>query len=626
MDYQGVRQKVGLANIATVPTARLLSSCLGSVGCDFSEYAAQFSTGKTATSPYIYDNSSGTPVPFANNVIPKSKLSPQFLNFLSQLAPYGPNTSGGLGGLVNNYAASGTGALNDDQYDVRGDYTLSERTHVFGRFSRFTDILSGTTIFGQAGGKGFGLNGYAGSSQGKNTSVAAGIDIALNPKLVTDVRLGYFRYNITTHKYDEGVNYATMLGIPNLNKGDIITSGAPGFQLEDPGSYGDSTMNDGAEYGQGLGFNHCDCPLIEHEDQFQIANNWTKTLGNHAVKFGVDLRYARNLRVPSDTDRTGILNFGTGPTGNGSGANGLSFASFALGEVSNFGRYFSTSTNAKEFQKRLFGYIQDTWRAKSNLTINYGARYEYYAPETINAPGNGSLLNLDTGYLQVAGVGGVASDMNISAPKYAFNPRVGVAYEVKPGTVVRAGYGRSFDIGVFGSIFGHAATQNLPVLSSQSLNPTGGDNATNTNYSFTLANGPPNPAQVTVPANGLLPNPGSLVNSHARPTTERLPTLDAWNAAVQQAIGNSWSTTIAYVANKGTHTLGDSSGQQTNPNEATDFRRPNTASQVMHSTTIHPSPPESQVPAAPQTRLTSPVTTELSCPHVPIRSTPRSGA
>ena len=49
----------------------------------------------------------------------------------------------------------------------------------------------------------------AGSSEGKNTSVAAGIDIALNPKLVTDVRLGYFRYNITTHKYDEGVNYAT---------------------------------------------------------------------------------------------------------------------------------------------------------------------------------------------------------------------------------------------------------------------------------------------------------------------------------------------------------------------------------------------------------------------------------
>ena len=46
--------------------------------------------------------------------------------------------------------------------------------------------------------------------------------------------------------------------------------------------------------------NHCNCPLIEKEDQFQLVNNWTKTIGNHAVKFGADLRYARNLRVPSD--------------------------------------------------------------------------------------------------------------------------------------------------------------------------------------------------------------------------------------------------------------------------------------------------------------------------------------
>ncbi len=582
VDYQGVRQKVGLANIETVPTSFLTQTCLGAVatttgvaGCDFSQYAAQFATPpaggtRTGATPYIYDNSTGKPVAFAGNVIPASRISPQFLNLLKLLQPYAPNTNGTIGSfLVNNYAASGQGSLNDDQYDIRADYTLSQNIHAFGRYSRFTDILAGSPIFGAAGGKGFGLNGYSGQSQGKNGSVAAGVDIAINPSLVTDIRLGYFRYNITTHKYDEGVNFATQLGIPGLNKGDIITSGSPGFQLNDPGSYGNGS--NASVYGQALGFTHCNCPLIEHEDQFQIANNWTKTLGNHAVKFGVDLRYARNLRVPSDTDRSGILNFGTGPTGSGSGTDGLSFATFALGEVTTFGRYVSTSTNAKEFQKRYFGYVQDTWRAKPNLTVNYGLRYEYYAPETINSSAGGSLLNLDTGYLQVAGVGGVASNMNIAPPKYAFNPRIGLAYEVKPGTVVRAGYGRSFDIGVFGSIFGHAATQNLPVLASQQLVPTGGDNANNTNYTFTLASGPPNPVPVTSPASGLLPNPGSLVNSHARPTTERLPTLDAWNAAVQQAIGNSWSTTIAYVANKGTHTLGDSSGNQTNPNEAGDF-------------------------------------------------------
>jgi hypothetical protein len=76
---------------------------------------------------------------------------------------------------------------------------------------------------------------------------------------------------------------------------------------------------------------------------------------------------------------------------------------------------------------------------------------------------------------------------------------------------------------------------------------------------------------VTVPANGLLPNPGNLVSSHSRPSPLRLPTLDAWNLSVQQSITPTLSLTIAYVGNKGTNTLGDLSGQQTNPNEAAIF-------------------------------------------------------
>lgn len=490
VDYQGVRQKVGESAIETVPTARLVNTCLGTAqatggvtGCDFSDYATtqifpNAATSASGTPQIIYNNTTNaagtvTSTPFANNVIPIAQVSPVFINFLTLVknGNYLPNTAGALNGTLNNYTAGGNGALNDDQWDARVDFQISERVHSFGRFSRFTDTLTGSPVLGVLGGHGLGLNGYSGTSLGANDSAAAGVDVALSPKWVFDVRLGYFRYNITTQKYDAGTNFASTLGIPGLNTGSAITSGAPGFQLADPGSFGNGTNN--SVFGQGLGFTHCNCPLIEHEDQYQLANNWTRTLGNHAVKFGVDLRYARNLRVPSDTDRTGILNIGTGPTGSGTGNDGLSFASFALGKVATFGRYFSTSTNAKEFQKRAFGYAQDTWRAKSNLTINYGLRYETYFPEVINQTAGGSLLNLDTGYLQVAGVGGVASNMNIGIPKWAFNPRVGINYEVKPGTVIRAGYGRSFDIGVFGSIFGHAATQNLPVLSSQSLVPTG---------------------------------------------------------------------------------------------------------------------------------------------------------
>ena len=71
-----------------------------------------------------------------------------------------------------------------------------------------------------------------------------------------------------------------------------------------------------------------------------------------------------------------------------------------------------------------------------------------------------------------------------------------------------------------------------------------------------------------VPSSGLLPNPGALVNSRARPNPLRLPTLDAWNASLQQSLTPTLSFTIAYVGNKGTHTLADGSGNTTNPMEA----------------------------------------------------------
>ena len=138
-------------------------------------------------------------------------------------------------------------------------------------------------------------------------------------------------------------------GTPDINIADINVTNATGGP--------NNGQNTGAQFGSGLNINHCNCPLIEKEDQFQIVNNWTKTIGNHEAKFGADLRYARNLRVPSDNDRTGVNNFGNGPTSAGTGTSGLGFASFILGDVTAFNRYTSaetSETNAKEFQPRLF--------------------------------------------------------------------------------------------------------------------------------------------------------------------------------------------------------------------------------------------------------------------------------
>jgi hypothetical protein len=609
-DYQGVRQKVGSSGIGTVPSLLALQSCTGATsasngapGCDFSQYLA-------IPGHQLYDNTKALSIPYPNNIIPLDRLSPQALNLFKLLLANGkvPNTFTTDNGLTSNYAGTGTGIFNSDQWDVRGDTTLGSKTHVFARFSRFTDTLSGASLFGPAGGPGLGIAGYGGVSKGANDSLAAGVDVAINSRLVTDVRLGYFRYNILTHKNDPGNTNLPFLGqnvsgtVPN--QAVAIDFGAPDIDIADvtstsPSGFlsNDNSQNTGPQFGSGLQMNHCNCPLTEKEDQFQLVNNWTKTIGNHAVKFGVDLRYARNLRVPSDTDRTGEDKFANAPTSNNNPAvgpvatGGLGFASFILGDVSSFGRYASTSTNAKEFQPRDYFYVQDTWRATPKLTANLGVRYEYYAPERVNGKGNGALLNLNTGYISVAGEGGIPLNMGVSAAQNTWNPRVGLAYQATPKTVIRAGYGRSFDLGVFGSVFGHVVTQNIPVLANQSLSATGGS----TSYAFNLSDPtnnavpgigkpinatsplanyspPPTNSAGQIPITEIIPGTtssiGSSVAVKARPFTERLPTLDAWNIAVQHSLTSTMTVEAAYVGNKGTHTLSDGDNNNTNPNEA----------------------------------------------------------
>lgn len=167
-------------------------------------------------------------------------------------------------------------------------------------------------------------------------------------------------------------------------------------------------------------------------------------------------------------------------------------------------------------------------------------------PESIDEPGNVSLLNLETGELFVGGVGGVDKQFNVQTSYKAFAPRLGIAYQWTDKTVIRGGYGRSFDIGVFGSIFGHAVTQNPPVLAFQQLDQE------DFRTVFNLSQGPPAPVFPAVPSNGRIPLPDGI-NARARPFRMRLPTLDAWNVTVQHQLSNNTSFEVGYVGNKGTH-------------------------------------------------------------------------
>src|SRR5262249_10528599 len=299
------------------------------------------------------------------------------------------------------FVASGSEGFDKDSFDVRIDANNSDRMNMFGRYS-FADFrLDGPTAFGEGGGPE--LVTFGGVSKVRNQSVAYGFNYTWNHTLVTDFRFGYFRYRVNVLPSDFGKNTASEVGVPGLNR-DLFSSGLFAGFVIDPRiqniaggfSLGSEELRKGFNFGSGQFVNRCGCPLDQDENQFQVVSNTTKQFAAHTIKFGVDIRRAYNLRVPSDQRRSGELTFEPGRTRGVSGG-GLGLATFLLGDVTQFGRYISSNTDARERQWRQFYYVQDTWRATAKLTVNYGLRLDVINPQSVNKPGNGGFLDLNTG-------------------------------------------------------------------------------------------------------------------------------------------------------------------------------------------------------------------------------------
>ena len=194
-----------------------------------------------------------------------------------------------------------------------------------------------------------------------------------------------------------------------------------------------------------------------------------------------------------------------------------------------------------------------SWRINSRVTLNYGLRWEIYFPQTLTGAGGFLIPNLanpdpSSTYFSVPSTtnaaGGVAGNLK------NFAPRLGIAYLVNPTTVLRAGYGRSFDAGYAGDLFAIAATQNPPVTVEQDVQGL-----------FNLADGPPPFVFPKSPFSLLdlaTANPTSGVPLYALPPRVRVPTVDSWNLTLQHELTPHLYFELAYVGNKGTNVFTDS--------------------------------------------------------------------
>lgn len=554
-DVQVQRRREQDTLLTTVPTALAHSTCWSDSGqpCNLSEYL----TGGTNQ---IYDPTSGVAgtgqnrTPFLNNQVPFSRLSSQAVKLLSYFPL--PNLPNASPNTVNNYVASGAQKFDSEQYNTREDYYLNQKNLLFGRYTYANFALSVPGAFGyQAGGPGLDSTGYSGISNVHDHSLALGYTHIFSGTMVNEIRFGFFRYNVYEVPGGYGTTPAADAGIPGLNQDKTITSGMPAFYI--PGVSGTQMT-----LGYSLNANRCNCTLTEIENQFQIIDNFSKTLGSHTLKFGMDLKHTSNLRVPSDGHRSGELTFAGGYTGlgnsNGGTTGGLGLATFLLGQTTTFSRYVSSVTDATVYLDRAHFYAQDTWHPTRKLTVTYGLRWELTFPESTDA-GKGGLLDLNTGNVVIFGQGGNSSRGYQKMAWTNFVPRLGVAYQLTPKTVIRAGYGWTYDTG-FGGIIFNEANITLPVLLAQSNTPSNASQGV-----FSLASGPP-AAVFPAANNGLIALPNNIAGA-ARPAKLTLPVVYAYNAVIERQLFRSLAVSAGFVGNSGRHVPQDT-GTNINVNQA----------------------------------------------------------
>lgn len=253
---------------------------------------------------------------------------------------------------------------------------------------------------------------------------------------------------------------------------------------------------------------------IDVNTNFQWVDNVSWNLGNHFIKFGGDVRRIRTDEFALFRGR-GQYIFNT-------------FQDFSNdiirrgGAIKTFGpgRYAGRTT-------AFYGYVQDDYRVKSNLTLNLGLRYEVQS-----IPGDGYFQGLNAEVQSpVFKFGKVKADTN------NFGPRFGFAWSPKmlggDKTVIRGGFGISYD--VFSEIF--PILQLPPEFQQTTLNFTDVPN-----FLPTGLVGPPLP---TTADQRRARNLGGVPLDNASPYGE------SWTIGVQREVWNNWMVEAKYVGTRG---------------------------------------------------------------------------
>ncbi len=322
----------------------------------------------SGTSPFRLTGENGVSYPagtpystiFPTGHIPTADFNSISSNLLSKYVPL-PNAPG------NQYSFNPLTAGTQDQGIARIDHTFNPQNAVWGALTiehtpntqtlPFNIFNTGSTLpgFGQINTEDF-------------KQATADWTHTFNASTLNEFRIAYLRFNYNSVAPQNPALPSTF-GFTGINPQGASVAGAPVVAIT---GFFD------------LGFS-ANGPQPRIDETYEITDSFSKVVANHTLKIGFDgKRY--NVDNPFYGNNNGTFTFG----GNGQYSTGNPGADFLLGIPDSYSQGSGGWIVARSYE--YYSYVQDSWRVRPNLTLNYGAGYQIDTP-LVNQHFNGLDVN-----------------------------------------------------------------------------------------------------------------------------------------------------------------------------------------------------------------------------------------
>jgi hypothetical protein len=438
-----------------------------------------------------------------------------------------PNQAGTVNATTgitsNNYYYSYRGSQPFKKYFGRFDYQVTPNNRITASVTKRDNPAIYPSSIGCP------INCYTGDVDSYNSQITDVWNISSHT--INELRMGYTNQLNFFATQTAGKGYPAQLGL-QFSKADIFpTVNFP------TGSYQQLSPGTTAVY---------------KEHNFDPSDVVTMIRGNHVLHFGGEYMIFED----NSTAWGNVNGATTGFTGTYTqctycvqtkqvAASGNAYADFLLGSIQNWSAGVTPEFAGRQKAPQVF--VQDDWKLRPNLTINLGLRYqimEGWSDAKNNQRTFDPLItNTATGTLGAMwyAKNGDHGRHQLQDNVYStFLPRVGFAYQIRPGTVIRGGYGLYaylWSLDTYGSGEGSAFGSSGSISdTTNGLTPVGSLSGANPQFPYVATN--------TV--NSSFNGQGVDYNQQQTPVAK----IQQYNFTVERQIGANMEASVAYVGSK----------------------------------------------------------------------------